>query len=108
MKTVSSGAQVIGGNPTLTAASSIANSPLNFEGPLTKRLLMTFPTGMLLQSNVCIATAHVSFGLELVMSSRARRTAAMMVAHIATVLAYRALCSFSQATCRYISPIAEV
>ena len=63
MKTVSSGAQVIGGNPTPPAASSIANSPLNFEGPLTKRLLMTFPTGMLLQSNVCIATAHVSFGL---------------------------------------------
>lgn len=54
------------------------------------------------------ATAHVSLGLEPVMSSRASRTAAMMEAHIATVLAYRALCSFSQASCRFISPIAAV
>ncbi|MGB7136640.1 MAG: hypothetical protein WBD46_15215 [Acidobacteriaceae bacterium] len=52
------------------------------------------------------ATAHVSLGLEPVMSSRASRTAAMMDAQIATVLAYRALCSFSQATCRFTSPIA--
>jgi hypothetical protein len=29
------------------------SSPLNFEGPLTKRVLMSLPTGMLLQSNVC-------------------------------------------------------
>jgi hypothetical protein len=54
------------------------------------------------------ATAHVSLGLEPVMSSRASRTAAMMEAHIATVLAYLALCSFSQATCLFISPIATV
>lgn len=54
------------------------------------------------------ATAHVSFGLEPVMSSRAKRTAAMMDAHIATVLVYRALCPFSQASCRLISPIAAV
>jgi hypothetical protein len=53
-------------------------------------------------------TAAITFALGLSMLSRASRTAAMMDAHIATVLAYRALCSFSQATCRFISPIAAV
>ena len=52
------------------------------------------------------ATAHVSFGLDPPISSRASRTAAIIDAQIATVLAYRLLCSFSQAICRFISPIA--
>jgi hypothetical protein len=39
------------------------------------------------------------------MSSPANLTAAMIEAHMATVLAYRALCSFSQAICRFISPM---
>jgi hypothetical protein len=51
------------------------------------------------------ATAHVSLGLDPPISSRASRTAAMIDAQIATVLAYRLLCSFSQAICRFISPI---
>lgn len=35
-------------------ASTSMNWPLNFEERLTKRVLMTLPTGMLLQSNVCL------------------------------------------------------
>jgi hypothetical protein len=49
------------------------------------------------------ATAATTFGVGALMSSRASLTAAMMEAHIAGVLAYLALGSFSRATRRFIS-----
>lgn len=45
--------------------NKLMNSPLNFEGSLTKRVLMTLPTGMLLQSNVCLTPNRPA--LELVL-----------------------------------------
>ena len=50
------------------------------------------------------ATAAITRGLGVSMLSRASRTAAMIAAQIATVLAYRALCSFSHMILRFISP----
>ena len=62
---------------------------------------------IILASATLSATAHITFGLGVPMSSLARRTAAMMEAAMTSVDAKRSRCfsSFSRAMALRISPI---